>query len=318
MIFFEEVTKIHNRVVSLENLNIEINSEKITVVLGKGKSGKTTMLNMINGLDKPDIGEVYINNINIKEFDSKILKSNCGYMTTGGNLFSNMSVKKNIYLLPKKLKWDKENYESRVQEYFEIVELNYYEYINKKVYELNEVEYYKIALIRAFLNNSSIVILDEPFKEVTVNTRMELQEDLIKFQKALKRTIVFATDNIEEAVKIGNYIIILNEGKLEVYDKAESIMSNPKSSIFTESLSNDLYLNMLESMKIEDYMIPKYGKEFSEKISENKTLKDALSYMFQKTVYDLDIIGENGKIVGALNVKDIIKALTYLKGDQNE
>ncbi|WP_460279358.1 ATP-binding cassette domain-containing protein [Clostridium senegalense] len=314
MISFEQVTKIYNKEIIVENLNLDVIDGEVTVILGQSKSGKTTILNMLNRIVIEDLGEIFINDVNINDFDIKTLRLSIGYINKEVGLFSNMDIRKNLSIVPKKLNWDNTKIDNTLDEYFSILGLNYYEYKNKKVYQLNTEEIHKIGLIRAFLNDGDIIIMDEPFKNLQSESRLMLSECLLKLHKELGKTIIFATNNLEEAIKIGDRVAVIEEGKLKSFDRADKLMSNSKVDILNDGSSADLYINMLSNMVIEDYMIPKLGKDASERISQNKTLKDALTFMLQKTVYDLDVLGENGKIVGALNVKDIIKALTYLKG----
>lgn len=314
MISFEQVTKIYDKEIVVENLNLDVIDGEVTVILGQSKSGKTTILNMLNRIVIEDLGEIFINDVNISDFDIKTLRLSIGYINKEVGLFSNMDIRKNLSIVPKKLNWDNEKIDTTLNEYFSILDLNYYEYKSKKVYQLNIEEIHKIGLIRAFLNDGDIIIMDEPFKNLQSEFRLMLSECLLKLHKKLGKTIIFATNNLEEAIKIGDRVAVIEEGKLKSFDKADKLMSNSKVDILNDGSSADLYINMLSNMIIEDYMIPKLGKDVRERISQNKTLKDALTFMLQKTVYDLDVLGENGKIVGALNVKDIIKALTYLKG----
>lgn len=318
MISFEQVTKIYDKEIAIENINLDIEDNEITVVLGARKSGKSTLINMINRLVKPDLGDIFINDVNINDFDLKTLRLSIGYICSGGGLFHHMDVRKNLSIVPKKLNWDRVKIDTTLDEYFSILDLNYYEYREKKAYELSVEEMHKIGLIRAFLNDSDIVIMDNPFKELSSNHRLLLSECLLKLQNKFKKTIVFTTDNLEEAIKVGYKVAVLKEGKIESYNKADKLMSDVKTDVINEDEPTDLYFNMLSNMLIEDYMLPKLGDNKRERISQTKTLKDALTFMLQKTVYDLDVVGENGKIVGALNVKDIIKALTYLKGSRDE
>ncbi|WP_010293284.1 ATP-binding cassette domain-containing protein [Clostridium senegalense] len=314
MISFEQVTKIYNKEIIVENLNLDVIDGEVTVILGQSKSGKTTILNMLNRIVVEDLGEIFINDVNINDFDIKTLRLSIGYINKEAGLFSNMDIRKNLSIVPKKLNWDNTKIDNTLDEYFSILDLNYYEYKSKKVYQLNTEEIHKIGLIRAFLNDGDIIIMDEPFKNLQSESRLMLSECLLKLHKELGKTIIFATNNLEEAIKIGDSVAVIEDGKLKSFDRADKLMSNSKVDILNDGSSADLYINILSNMIIEDYMIPKLGKDVRERISQNKTLKDALTFMLQKTVYDLDVLGENGKIVGALNVKDIIKALTYLKG----
>ncbi|WP_460271086.1 ATP-binding cassette domain-containing protein [Clostridium sp. CTA-19] len=314
MISFEQVTKIYNKEIVVENLNLDVIDGEVTVILGQSKSGKTTILNMLNRIVIEDLGEIFINDVNINDFDIKTLRLSIGYINKEVGLFSNMDIRKNLSIVPKKLNWDNTKIDTILDEYFSILDLNYYEYKSKRVYQLNTEEIHKIGLIRTFLNDGDIIIMDEPFKNLQSESRLMLSECLLKLHKELGKTIIFATNNLEEAIKIGDRVAVIEEGKLKSFDRADKLMSNSKVDILNDGSSADLYINMLSNMIIEDYMIPKLGKDVRERISQNKTLKDALTFMLQKTVYDLDVLGENGKVVGALNVKDIIKALTYLKG----
>lgn len=322
MISLEQVTKLYDENIAIENLSVDMESKSITVLLGKVGSGKSTTIKIINKLTMPEIGQVFINDLDISEFNDEDLRRKIGYLSKDTCLFPHMNVIDNISIISKICGLDKLSIQSKAIELMELVELPYDEYKSKYPKELTKEEIIKVSIARALASEGEIVLMDEPFANLNEKLRLKFQKLILEIQNKLKKTIVFATDDVEEAIKLGDKIIILADGKLEFQGNLEKLMFNPKSKFINDFLGKDFYFNILSKMIIEDYMIPIYGEKENVEgiytINKNKSLKEALAFMLQKTLYEVWVADDEEKIVGKIGSNDIIKALTYYKGDKYE
>lgn len=253
LIVFNKVTKIYDKNVAVQNLNLKIKKGKLTILIGPSGSGKTTTLKLINRLIKPTKGDIFIKGKNIKTIKPQLLRRQIGYVIQNTGLFYHMNVEKNISIVPKLLKWDKNRIKKRVIELLELVNLEPEKYLYKKPSELSGGEAQRIGVARALAADPDIMIMDEPFGALDPITRNILQNEFLKIQQKLKKTVVFVTHDIDEAIKLGDYIAIFNRGKIEQYDKTDNILKNPANKFVNKFIGSDKALKKLIRIKIKEY-----------------------------------------------------------------
>ena len=193
MIRLENITKKFDDRVVVNNVNLDIAEGEFFVLLGQSGGGKSTIMRMINGLIPHDSGTIEVFGKNISEFDLLSLRRQIGYVVQNTGLFPNMNVYQNIATVPKLLKWDQEKINDRVIEMLELVRLDPKIYSHKYPNELSGGEAQRIGVARALAADQSIILMDEPFGALDPITRSELQDELLKIQKQLNKTIIFVT-----------------------------------------------------------------------------------------------------------------------------
>lgn len=213
----------------LDNINISIDVNKVTAIIGKSGSGKSTLLQMINGLVKPSCGNLYV-------FDQKIdyrniikLRLNIGYSVQGTGLFPHMTVYDNITLLARIHKWKNVLIQRRLEMLMNLVDLNL-AFKNKYPYQLSGGEQQRVGICRAMMLNPQIFLLDEPFGALDVLTRNEIHKELQNLQAAEPRTIVIVTHDVDEALKLGDKIIVIDEGVVQQYSDRNEILKHPANA----------------------------------------------------------------------------------------
>ncbi|MDR5658466.1 ATP-binding cassette domain-containing protein [Serpentinicella sp. ANB-PHB4] len=229
IIEFEGVTKRYDDSnVVLENLNLQINHGELVTIVGPSGCGKTTLLKMINTLVKSSSGDIYVKGKNIKQWDPIQLRRTIGYVIQQVGLFPHMTIEKNINYVLDIMGKDMNLKKQRVHELIDLVGLSEM-YLKKYPRELSGGQKQRVGVARALAADPDIILMDEPFGAVDEIARTKLQDEIIKIHKKLNNTIILVTHDIEEALKLGSKIILLNNGRIEQIGTKEEIVFSPKN-----------------------------------------------------------------------------------------
>lgn len=255
MIRFENISKNFKDKKVLKNISFSITEGNLVAFIGASGCGKTTTLKMINRLVKPTSGKIFINGEDIEKKDIIALRRNMGYVIQQTGLFPHMTVKENIEIIPKVERKDPKEVEKRTYELMEMVGLNKEEFLNRYPTELSGGQQQRVGVARAFATNPDIILMDEPFSALDPITRIGLQDELINLQSILKKTIVFVTHDMGEAIKIADMICIMKDGEILQYDTPENILKNPYNEFVSEFVGKNRIWASPEYIKAEDIMI---------------------------------------------------------------
>ena len=240
MIRFDQVYKRYNGEAVVADFSLEVQKGEFFVLIGPSGSGKTTTLKMINKLIDLSDGTITIEGKKISEYDIQELRWNIGYVLQQIALFPNMTVAENILVVPEMLKWSDEEKDQRVTELLESVNLDPEKYKDREIAELSGGEQQRIGVIRALAADPDIILMDEPFSALDPITRNSLQEDLTKIHKRFKKTIVFVTHDMQEAINLGDRICLMNEGEIEQIGTPDEILTEPANDFVEEFLQTGL------------------------------------------------------------------------------
>lgn len=255
MIKFENITKKFKDTSVIKKLSFEIEEGKLVAFIGASGCGKTTTLKMINRLIKPTTGHIYIDGEDIATKDVIELRRNMGYVIQQTGLFPHMTIKENIELIPKVQKQDSEKIKARTLELMDMVGLNPEDYLDRYPTELSGGQQQRVGVARAFATDPKIILMDEPFSALDPITRTGLQDELLNLQSKLKKTIVFVTHDMSEAIKIADMICIMDGGNIVQYDTPENILKYPINSFVAEFVGKNRIWTSPEFIKSEDIMI---------------------------------------------------------------
>ena len=219
MIEFRNVSKSYKNNQVLQEINLTIYDGEIVVLIGPSGCGKTTTLKMINRLTSPSSGEILINGENILEKDPIALRRSMGYVIQQTGLFPHMTVRQNIEVIPRLEKRPSEEISQRTLKLMEMVDLNPAQYLDRYPIQLSGGQLQRVGVARAFATDPDIILMDEPFSALDPITRAGLQDALVSLQSRMKKTIVFVTHDMDEAVKIADRICIMYQGHILQYDK---------------------------------------------------------------------------------------------------
>ncbi|APF25420.1 betaine/proline/choline family ABC transporter ATP-binding protein [Clostridium botulinum] len=302
IIEFKNIKKNYKNVIVIEEFNLEIEKGNLVVLIGSSGSGKTTLLKMINRLIEATSGEIIVNGKNIKEVDPIKLRRSIGYVIQQTGLFPHLTVKENIEIIPKLMGKTKEEVDKKTNELLNMVGLNPEEYMDRYPAELSGGQQQRIGVARAFAADAEIILMDEPFSALDPITRSELQEELFNIQKEYRKTIVFVTHDMDEALNLADKICILKDGKLLQYDTPEDILKNPAGEYVEEFVGKNKIWTKPEMIRAEDVMITNPIT-----VTPKRNLLQAREKMRDNKVDSLLVIDKQRKLLGYITLEYIRK-----------
>ena len=234
MIRLEHVTKSFGRYKALDDVSIVVEEGEFLTVIGRSGCGKTTMLRMINGLQKPDSGKVYAAGEDVGEADLIRLRRKIGYVIQNKGLFPHMTVEKNIIYVPV-ISGQKDKRQNRklAEELIGLVGLER-EMLDRYPEELSGGQQQRVGIARALASRPKLLLMDEPFGALDEITKRAMQNELLALQKKLGMTVVFITHDIREAMKLGDRVLVMEQGKIAQCDTPENVKKNPADEVVKE------------------------------------------------------------------------------------
>ena len=225
-VIFKDITHFYGKRKVLSNINLSFESDKITVILGKSGGGKSTLIQMINGLIIPSEGMVKVFGKHIDYRQIHLLRRSIGYTVQGTGLFPHMTVYQNIALLARICKYNSGKTDERIKRLMQFVDLDS-RYTDKYPHQLSGGEQQRVGICRAMILNPRIFLLDEAFGALDVTTRNEIHGELLRLQEAEPRTIILVTHDVSEAIRLADKILVLNDGEMQQYDLPQQILKHP-------------------------------------------------------------------------------------------
>jgi len=300
LIEFKNVTKKYGDTVILKDLSFRIKEGQFVVLIGPSGCGKTTTLRCINRLIKPNKGEILVRGKNIADINPVDLRRNIGYVIQQIGLFPNMTIEQNISLVPKLLKKSKDECIKISKDLLQLVDMSYEEYAKKYPSQLSGGQQQRIGVLRALAASPYIVLMDEPFGALDPMTRELLQDEVKKIQKKLKKTIVFVTHDMDEALRLADIIIFMDKGKIVQMATPEEMLSNPASELIEGFLGK--HINNLVNLKASEFMKTKLLK-----VTKDKKVLESIEYMKNKEVSSVIVIDDDEKYLGTVQIEEIKK-----------
>ncbi|KQP80860.1 ABC transporter [Aeromicrobium sp. Leaf291] len=238
---------------AVDDVTIEIPAGEIVMLVGPSGCGKTTTMKMINRLIEPTSGKIFIGDEDVTHRNADDLRRHIGYVIQGAGLFPHYTVAENIAIVPRLLGWKKDRIAARVDELLELVNLEPAQYRDRYPRELSGGQQQRIGVARALAADPPVLLMDEPFGAVDPITRQRLQDELLRLQEELRKTIVFVTHDFDEAVKLGDRIAILDVGsRIVQYDTPEAILAAPASDFVEGFVGHGAALKQLTLTRVRD------------------------------------------------------------------
>lgn len=226
---FKNIKKAYGNKVILDDFNLSVAQGEFVTVIGSSGCGKTTALKMVNGLIEPTSGDIFVDGENIREKNMTEFRRNIGYAIQGSVLFPHMTVEQNVSYVPNLLnKKDKEKTKLAVSKWMKLVGLDD-ELKDRYPSELSGGQQQRVGIARALAASPNILLMDEPFGAVDEITRGQLQNELKQIHEKTGITILFVTHDISEALKLGTKVLVMDQGQIQQYAKAEELLRNPNT-----------------------------------------------------------------------------------------
>lgn len=230
IINFDHVNKKYGKQDIIKDLSFSINQGEFITILGASGSGKTTTLKMINGLEKPNGGQISVLGQDLSQSNLVNLRRQIGYVVQSIGLFPHMTVGENIAVTPNLLKWDKKKIQDRVSQLLDLVNLDQ-DFASRYPGQLSGGQQQRVGVARALAADPNLLLFDEPFSALDAITKQDLQKAVKKLHQQLPdKTFFFVTHDINEALFLGDRIMVLNNGQIEQFAQPEEIVKHPQTS----------------------------------------------------------------------------------------
>ncbi len=308
MITLTELTKqyLGTAQPAVDHITLTVPEGEVCVLIGPSGCGKTTTMRLINRMIEPTGGRIELMGRDVTHMDAVELRRGIGYVIQQVGLFPHLTIAENIATVPKLLGWDDARTERRIDELLELVALEPATYRHRYPRDLSGGQKQRIGVARALAADPPVMLMDEPFGAIDPITRTRLQDEFLRIQERVKKTVVFVTHDLDEAIKMGDRIAILREGKLVQYDTPEHILARPANAFVKEFVGQDRALKRLSLYTVESRMRP-VGNIVSDtpQLNIGDSLRDALSLLLNAKSEVALVRDRSGAAVGMLRLADI-------------
>ncbi|WP_273852491.1 ABC transporter ATP-binding protein [Guptibacillus spartinae] len=302
MITFEHVSKkFADGTEALKDINLHIEQGELLTLIGPSGCGKTTTMKMINRLIEPSGGQISIDGKPISDQDPVELRRSIGYVIQQIGLLPHMTIAENIALIPKLKKWDKSKIDKRVDEMLNLVGLEPSVFRSRYPLELSGGQQQRVGVIRALAAEPPIILMDEPFSALDPISREQLQDELVKLQKEIQKTIVFVTHDMDEAMKIADRIAIMKDGEILQLDTPDRLLRHPKNE-FVRNFIGDERMAKGQAPTAVDLMIQQVAT-----VKESRGLAEAFRLMKSERVDSLVVTGPEQQYKGVVTLDQVQK-----------
>lgn len=284
---------------AVDDLNIEVEKGEFIAFIGTSGSGKTTALRMINRMIEPTSGTITLNDENLMKKNPVALRRSIGYVIQQIGLMPHMTIRDNITLVPKLLKWSKEKKDQSAETLIDLVDLPR-SYLDMYPAQLSGGQQQRIGVLRALAANQDIILMDEPFGALDPITRDTLQDLMKDLQQRLGKTVIFVTHDMDEAIKLADRICIMHNGQMVQFDTPDNILAAPANDFVREFIgSHRLIQNKPSAKLVDDVMIKPIT------ISMEKSIDEAILMMVKRRVDTLFVVDGKEHLRGMVTVEAI-------------
>lgn len=298
MIQYEKVTKIFGSgakaVTAVNNVTMAIEKGSLVTLLGPSGCGKTTLLRLTNRLIPLTSGRINVDGRDIATQNPVKLRQSIGYAIQAIGLFPNKTIFENIATVPRLLKWEENKIRDRVDELLTMLRLDSNAFKGRYPVELSGGQQQRIGVARCLAADPGLLLMDEPFGAIDPINREEIQNEFLKVQEKLKKTIIFVTHDIHEAIKMGDKIAIFQEGRVVQYDTPEVILTHPKNKYIADFVGTDRALKVMGLLQVKD-VIDKNPRNI---VVATSSAQDVLKFMEQSDDTHAVVVDNNNKPLG--------------------
>ena len=306
---FDHVTKIYTNAdeASVVDVSLDVDQGSFVVLLGPSGCGKTTLLKMVNRLHEPTSGTIFMDGTDIRQIALTDLRRQIGYVIQQIGLFPHMTVARNVSIVPELLDWPHQKIDTRVDELLALVNLEPGMFRDRYPAQLSGGQQQRVGLARALAADPKVMLMDEPFGAIDAINRQSLQDEMLHLQRKLRKTILFVTHDVDEALKLADKIVILREGRLVQYGQPCDLLTQPADDFVRSLLNADDRIRQLSMLRVGAVMeaLPKEGvPQGSPVLSLSDEMRVALSVLLQPGVNGA-VVMQHGEPVGWLSLQSV-------------
>ncbi len=287
---------------AVDHLSLSIPAGEVCVLIGPSGCGKTTTMRMINRMIEPDAGRIHVAGRDVMALDAVELRRSVGYVIQHVGLFPHWSIAENVATVPRLLGWNEARITRRVDELMTLVGMDPAQYRARFPRELSGGQKQRVGVARALAADPPVMLMDEPFGAIDPITRARLQDEFLKILQALKKTIVFVTHDIDEALKLGDRIAILRDGALVQYDTPQALLARPADAFVEAFVGADRTLRQLALVRADAACGPVVPLDHAHHIAGAANLREALATMLAAGVDSLAVVDAGGAVQGVVTM----------------
>ncbi|WP_223530994.1 ABC transporter ATP-binding protein [Pseudomonas sp. GL-R-19] len=323
MIQIENLNKQFGSITAVEDVSFNVEEGQICVLLGPSGCGKTTTLKMINRLITPTSGTIRIGGRDTSELDSVTLKRSIGYVIQQVGLFPNMTVEENICVVPNLLGWDKTKSRKRAAELLEVVALDPSKFLKRYPCELSGGQQQRVGVARALAADPPVMLMDEPFGAIDPINREVIQDEFMRIQRLVNKTVLFVSHDIDEAVKMADCVALFHNGKIQQFGSSDDLLARPNSEFVANFMGGDRIMKRLRLLRASDVASKVPPREHMQIVGGNSAVVSQ-SHLIVKSGDDLrqvlsQLLGRgqdwalcndsDGRFIGYVHQADILARL---------
>ena len=298
---FKNVSKIYKGgKKAVDDVNLNFEKGEFIAFIGTSGSGKTTTMRMINRMIEPTSGQILINGEDIAKIDPVELRRKIGYVIQQIGLMPHMTIRENIVLVPKLLKWPEDKRKEIADRLIKLVDLPN-DFLERYPSELSGGQQQRIGVVRALAADQDIILMDEPFGALDPITREALQDLVKQLQQEMGRTIIFVTHDMDEALKLADRIVIMREGRVVQFDTPDNILREPADKFVEEFIGHDRLIQARPNIQTVEQVMLKTPIS----ITPGKSLTEAIRLMRDKRVDTLLVTDDAGILKGYIDIESI-------------
>jgi osmoprotectant transport system ATP-binding protein len=290
---------------AVDALTLDVGAGEICVLIGPSGCGKTTTMRMINRMIEPDAGRITIDGRDVTREDPVTLRRSIGYVIQQVGLFPHLTIAENVATVPTLLGWEPARITRRVDELLARVDMEPARYRNRYPRELSGGQKQRVGVARALAADPPVMLMDEPFGALDPLTRAALQDEFLRLLRELKKTIVFVTHDIDEALKMGTRIALLRAGRVVQYDRPETILAYPADAFVAEFVGSDRALKRLALLRVADYAVPGRPAPGMPRLRAEASLREALATLLEADADLAAVIDATGAAATTISLATI-------------
>ena len=304
MLSIKNLTKVYSGgKKAVDDISLDVQSGEFVAFIGTSGSGKTTALRMINRMIEATSGQITIDGKDVRKMNAVELRRSIGYVIQQIGLMPHMTIKENIVLVPKLLKWSQEKKDQKARELVKLVDLPE-EYLDRYPSELSGGQQQRIGVVRALAAEQDIILMDEPFGALDPITRDTLQDLVKELQQKLGKTFIFVTHDMDEAIKLADRICIMSKGKVVQFDTPDNILRHPANDFVRDFIGQNRLIQDRPNMRtVQDAMITPIT------VGANESLNTAVDIMRRHRIDTIFVVNNQNKFLGYLDIEYINQGL---------
>ncbi|KIL52930.1 ABC transporter ATP-binding protein [Jeotgalibacillus campisalis] len=322
MITFNQVTKKYSsEKTAVKDVDFTVDEGKIVVLLGPSGCGKTTLLRMVNRLESITEGSIVIDNENSMDLDAIELRRKIGYVIQSNGLFPNMTIEENVMIVTDLLGWNKKKKKERFNYLMKLIGLDPKIYGKRYPHELSGGQQQRIGVVRALAADPPVMLMDEPFGALDPIIREKIQDEFLQIQREVKKTILFVSHDIDEAIKMADKIMLLRDGEIMQYDTPSKMLSHPENEFVNQFFGKDRAIKSLSLHTVRNLQEVIGLAEMDESIYDTKTinvnqdLRNTLSMLLNQEADQVIVTNDQDEKIGSITIDLVQKYLHYeIKG----